>query len=613
MSTSCSIPVHGKVTCVIACLVAAFLYSPTIARAGTFTDMEFDAPIGWTGSLAWGDYDSDGDLDLLTTGEEEPNHVVGKIFRNDGDCVFTNAGISLMGVVVGAVEWGDYDNDGDVDILMSGIISGGGIITLIYRNDGQGVFTLCNPDIPPMMCCDVAWGDYDNDGDLDILITGDRISSAQTLIYRNDGDGSFTDIGADLPAIYWSSADCGDYDNDGDLDILLAGKLSSSERLTRIYRNEGDDTFTEIDPGMIGLACGSTEWGDFDSDGDLDVLLTGTRDLYNSEAITRIYRNDNDGSFVDIEADIIDAGWGEGQWGDYDNDGDLDILISGWQNMHAPILAVYRNDGGGIFLDIEEDSLTVAEDADVIWGDVDNDGDLDFATYTSEPWPPHVKLYRNDGGFSPNNPPTAPPGLFTTTVENSLELHWDAAGDIETPAPGLTYNLRIGRSPGGVEIQSPMVAFVQNHRQIVAPGNVGHNLTWPVTGLAPGTYYWSVQASDNAYSVSPFAPEASFVVHPYSGLTDPDETVPVDRVLITSAPNPFSTTVRINYDLPAATFVTLKVFDPQGHQVAKLFEGWQTPNTHAVVFDGRELDSGLYFVRLELGATTQSSRMIRLR
>ena len=84
----------------------------------------------------------------------------------------------------------------------------------------------------------MAWGDYDNDGDLDILLTGDHGSGGRVAkVYRNDGGGTFTDIGAGLTGVYDSSVAWGDYDNDGDLDILLTG-YSGSGKVAKVYRND---------------------------------------------------------------------------------------------------------------------------------------------------------------------------------------------------------------------------------------------------------------------------------------------------------------------------------------------------------------------------------------
>jgi hypothetical protein len=109
----------------------------------------------------------------------------------------------------------------------------------------------------------VAWGDYDNDGYLDLLLTGNigRYTSktGATRLYHNNGDGSFSEVTSGLPAVWGSSAAWGDYDNDGYLDIVLSGVTNSSSGfMTRVYRSNGNGTFTDVQAGFAGIAHGSS-------------------------------------------------------------------------------------------------------------------------------------------------------------------------------------------------------------------------------------------------------------------------------------------------------------------------------------------------------------------
>ena len=162
------------------------------------------------------------------------------------------------------------------------------------------------------------WGDYDSDGDLDVLLTGFRASGNVSTIYRNDGGGAFSDVLPSLTAVTNADAAWGDYDGDGDLDIALTGQ-DGLTRTSRIYRNDSGD-FVDIVAGLAGVGSGSLDWGDYDSDGDLDLALVGL----GAEPVSRLYRNDG-GSFASLSIAVPGHFGGSLEWGDYDNDGDPDL------------------------------------------------------------------------------------------------------------------------------------------------------------------------------------------------------------------------------------------------------------------------------------------------
>ena len=352
-------------------------------------------------SVAWGDYDNDGDLDILLTGSF--GGPVARVYRNTGGA-FVDIGAGLTGVQNGSVAWGDYDNDGDLDILLTGLRAGGPVAR-VYRNTG-GTFVDIGAGLTGVQSGRVAWGDYDNDGDLDILLTGVDIDDNRVArVYRNDGPSAgsgwnFVDSGVALTGVGGSSVAWGDYDNDGDLDILLTGANSSNTPVTKLYRNDGPSVgsgwnFVDSGVALTGVSSGSVAWGDDDNDGDLDILLTG----YSSDGVARVYRNDGPApgagwNFVDIGVALTGVFYSSVAWGDYDNDGDLDILLTGADSSFNPVARVYRNDGGG-FVAISA-PLTGVASSSVAWGDYDNDGDLDILLTGDSNGEPVARLYRNE-------------------------------------------------------------------------------------------------------------------------------------------------------------------------------------------------------------------------
>ena len=455
------------------------------------------------GSLSWGDYDSDGDLDLLETGTAD-NGVTSltRLYRNDGSGAFSDAAVGLPGVYKSSVAWGDYDNDGDVDLALTGY-GESGPLSQVYRNEGGGSFVDIDAGLPGVYESSVAWGDYDNDGDLDLALTGRTEANAYvSRLYRNEGVGVFAEVPVALPGVHLGSAAWGDYDNDADLDLVLTGRTGGTTYISKLYRNEGGGGFTEVSAGLPGLEYSSAAWGDYDADGDLDLLLTG----YTNAApwyVARIYRNDGARVFADIAAGLPGVDGGSGAWGDYDNDGDLDVVLTGYTGFER-LARVYRNDGGGVFVlgDVLPDGVW----GPGAWGDYDNDGDVDLALAGEAATGYVASLYRNEGAPA-NLPPSPPTGLTAQIAGDQVAFSWEGATDDHTPTPALTYNLRIGTTPGGNEILSGMANGADGYRWVVQLGNAQQRTSW--TGkLPPGPYYWSVQAVDGAYAGSAFAGEA---------------------------------------------------------------------------------------------------------
>ncbi len=307
----------------------------------------------------------------------------------------------------------------------------------------------------------MAWGDYDKDGDLDLLMAG-----ANSLrIYRNNSNGTFTDILANLPGVYVASVAWGDFNNDGNLDFVVVGSTNNSPTgvVTRLYRNTTNTTaslaFTNVyavpSQGPIGVWKGATAWGDYDNDGDLDLLITG--ESTNAVPLTRLYRNDS-GAFTDSGWSLPALKSSFAAWGDYDKDGNLDLALSG-SGTNGSAAYICRNFG-----------------------------------------PPG----------STNLPPAAPAGLTSVVTGKSVRLSWTAAAD-PNQTNALTGNLRIGTAPGLGDILSPM-ASSDGTRRLPALGNTQYRLSWSLTNLPGGTYFWSVQAVDHSFAGSRFAADQSFTI-----------------------------------------------------------------------------------------------------
>lgn len=304
--------------------------------------------------------------------------------------MFTDIGAGLQGVDYSALDWGDYDNDGDLDLIVMGryfdspFFGSDLASSTIYRNDGGGVFTDIVAGLLPLNNGSVNWGDYDGDGDLDLVMTGfdGAWSNRYSIIYDNNG-GVFSDHGAGLPQVAWGDTDWGDYDNDGDLDLLLSGD-GVGPTITSIFNNTGG-VFTDINAGLPTTSEGSVRWGDFNGDGNLDLILTGN-DYSTSTEITHIFRNDGGNVFTDINAGLQTVYFtGLADWGDFDGDGDLDILVAGestidptstsailYENTTLPFITTWTTTDNQIV--IPTNSLSYAYNYNVTWKNITNSG-----------------------------------------------------------------------------------------------------------------------------------------------------------------------------------------------------------------------------------------------
>ncbi len=189
---------------------------------------------------------------------------------------FDQINLNLPNLFNGTSDWGDYDLDGDLDILISGFTPGRGNYIGLFQNEGRDNLIPVNISIPAVSSGSVTWGDYNNDGLLDIMVIGYVSPEGIMRIYENDGNGAFFDIGADLAAVYKGSGVWGDYDNDGDLDILFSGSDSVEFMVTGIYRNDGDDSFAYL---------------------ELERRRLSIRNLFPQNSGRRVYRNQENVAF----------------------------------------------------------------------------------------------------------------------------------------------------------------------------------------------------------------------------------------------------------------------------------------------------------------------------
>ncbi len=328
-------------------------------------------------AAAWADYDNDGFVDLFVTNYEtdKPN----LLYHNNGDGTFSKVTSGAIATDIAsslAATWGDYDNDGDLDLYVANNI---GYPNFLYRNNGNGSFVKISND--PVVtdlsyAHGVSWVDYDNDGFLDLFVT-DYFTTKFNKMYHNNGDGTFTKETTAAPVFEASTSVSGvwaDYNNDGLVDLFVA---NTNDENNSLYENRGNGTFLKINTGTIvndgGNSVGAS-WGDYNNDGNMDLFVANSGGQNNF-----LYQNNGDGSFTKISGSPItsDGGHSHGSaWADYDNDGDLDLFVSNDQGQDN---FLYANNGDGTFSrTINQITQDSGDSFGAAWADMDNDGDLDL-------------------------------------------------------------------------------------------------------------------------------------------------------------------------------------------------------------------------------------------
>jgi len=398
--------------------------------------------------LALFDYDNDGDIDIyflngaVLKGTKVDVEPANALYRNEGNWKFTDvtekAGVGDTGYGLG-VAVGDYDNDGDSDIYLNNHGP-----NVLYRNNGDGTFTDVTEKAGVgggfQMGAGTCFLDMDNDGDLDLYVSNYLEFSYEThstntingipvyvgpgtypfvadILYRNNGDGTFTDVseasGVGEHGGPGMGMVCGDYDNDGDTDIFVANDMKGNF----LFENDGTGKFEEVglmtgiaydlngeEHGSMGVDC-----GDYDNDGLLDFYQTS----YQGQWAT-LYKNFGDGVFEDVTP-VTGAGVGTlpfVTWGnsfvDFDNDGFRDIFIACGHlqdnieryddtSTYLTQNILLMNTGDGKFVNVSNqsgDGLKVKlSSRGAGFDDLDNDGDIDVVILNSRREP---TILRND-------------------------------------------------------------------------------------------------------------------------------------------------------------------------------------------------------------------------
>jgi hypothetical protein len=463
----------------------------------------------WPSPMAWADFDGDGLLELALPSPDGKGLAILKWENGQ----FTTA--AMVGDPAGisyVLKARDFDNDGRIDLLaqmrLVTPLGESSFPLKIFRNLGDFQFEPISGSYSGSFpTINAWWEDLNHDGGLDLLVESFLSDGVRSLLLWRNRDGSLHPE-ATLAAVSQTACCYGVFDLDGNEapELTARAALPPLQAINFSYGPEGFVEYAGPAP-----ADGIVAQADFDGDQRPDLITTKVADaLWLSWATSEGYTAPQAFASGFNRAGVFIA--------DFDQDGRSDVF---WPGQYDGELL--RNIDGVAF-QLFRTRLTDYGMPGAAVGDFDADGVIDVAGSVQGDPGPHNEVFRGLSRLT-NQPPSAPTGLQSQVVNGALQLTWNLATD-PNQAGGLTYNLRVGTTPGGNEVWSAE-SRLDGRRLVPRNGNQGWRTNAVPRGLQPKrTYYWSVQAVDASFAGGPFAPEQSF--------TAPE---PVPRLTFTPAAN----------------------------------------------------------------------------
>lgn len=543
-----------------------------------------DGNENYGGGISFYDFDNDGWDDLTVSSNSD---IPVRFYKNN-EGTFNLMNFPGIGngdlLETKSVQWVDYDNDGDYDFFATSNQNTGDC--RLYENDGTMNFTditvISGLSRPGHQSFGASWGDYDKDGLLDVFIVS-RFFNSETefnILYKNNGDGTFTNVSLETNLIQENSLSfCSawiDYDNDGWQDIYISNDKSQNKNI--LYHNNQNGTFsnTAEDTGTaLEIDAMSTTIGDYNNDGFLDIYVANTQ-LGNAFLI-----NNGDGTFTNIAEEngtlFQSVAWGS-VFMDADLDRDLDLYVSASisnENSGQYSAAFYENDGNGIYVvpsDIGlEDDISISYSNAI--GDFNNDGSYDIAVLNC--LPDDVFLWKNESIYNHN---------------------W-----IKIKLEGTQSN----RQGIGSFIEVSVNGEKQYNYTLLGEGYLGQNSSYEFFGL--GT------ASEIDYiKVTWLSGVEDIIMNPPINTNllviegeNPLDTSYFDTSQVSLYPNPSEDILHID-GLEEIANSLLYVYDPIGREIlySRIEEAGYT-------IDISEWESGLYFLVLQKGTSSETLPFIK--
>ncbi len=443
----------------------------------------------------------------------------GYVYSNTNAFFTPHDEINLPDLMYGGISLADPFNDETYDIITSGQRQIDPIEKKLYiiRYQSGWTYDDSSHGINPVYYSSHAWLDYNNDGLIDLITCGTSDSAAySTSLYTNNGD-SFSKSVINFMGVTECSVNAVNLDNDNFTDIIVSGRYGNAddEFTTKVYMNNQAASFTNTQ-NLTGVKFGHITSGDIDNNGYMDIVLIGCSSGTSSPAnctdkIAKVYQNNaNNLTYSPAWSQNLTAVWkGSLTLGDYNNDGLLDLLLAGttrgtWTDSITKLY--YSN--GTTFIEDTFNTFDGSWAGSLAFADYNNDNNLDiFYTGFNESQSANTRIYRSDANELKNNTLPAPPTAVNISYNNSrMKINWTAGSDAESPV--LYYNLKIGSSPTNQNILSSLNPLSTNPPQ----GYFGNmQLLQEISlDIPPRCAYVQVQSIDSSHQKSAWSAQVSY-------------------------------------------------------------------------------------------------------
>jgi len=397
-------------------IIAACLAATNMLQAQTFQLSPQNFQGVFYGDCTVGDLNGDNKLDFMVSGAMPGYIGYSGVFSNNNGQLTPIDIPQLSQVIYSATAIEDLNGDNRKDIIITGTKTSSSpqeTIFEIHTNNGDGTFTKSIPaGIIGVNNGSLQIADFNDDGKKDIFVNGNA-DVPSSKIYFQQTDGTFQDANAGLTGTTYSATKVFDANADGSPDILITGFNIDDIPVTKLYINSGLGGFTELEVTIPNVYFSSVDTADIDNDGDIDLLVSGLSVPSGGAAYNLgIYLNDGAGNFSEMPTDFLGTAIGTSKFVDYNNDGFTDVFSTGVTLTDGTKAQLYKNNGDQTFtLDTENSVIITALNASkAAWFDIDNDGDKDLLTMGFDGENPHTQLYINNTISTEN---CSEPGLNT--------------------------------------------------------------------------------------------------------------------------------------------------------------------------------------------------------